>query len=249
MTRAKTSQPILPFRDSKLSKKAQVEQMFDHIAFRYDLLNHVLSLGIDRIWRKKAISFLRTIQPKTLLDVATGTGDLALTAFQMLHPEKITGIDISEKMLEIGRKKISGLGLDQKIFLQQGDSETISFPDHSFDAVTVGFGIRNFENLEKGLQEMLRVLKPGGLLVILEFSSPQVFPVRQLFNFYFHILTPAIGRWVAHHREAYSYLPHSVEVFPQGAEMVNILQKTGYQSVVCNTLTFGISSIYCASKS
>jgi demethylmenaquinone methyltransferase/2-methoxy-6-polyprenyl-1,4-benzoquinol methylase len=222
--------------------------MFNDIAFRYDFLNHFMSLGIDVLWRKKALRQLKKLQPKQMLDVATGTGDFAIMAHRLLHPEHITGIDISEGMLGFGRQKIAKLGLENKITLQAGDSETITFPDNTFDAITVAFGVRNFEHLEKGLSEMYRVLKPGGKLVILEFSNPTVFPIKQLYNLYFRYITPLLGKWIAKSQAAYSYLPDSVKAFPQGQVMCNILTNTGFQSVTCKTLTFGICSIYCATR-
>lgn len=239
-------QKIVPYAGSKLSKKEQIASMFNDIAFRYDFLNHFMSLGIDRIWRKKALKQLQSLQPQNILDVATGTGDLAIMAEKLLHPARITGIDISEGMLDVGRQKIARLGLESKITLQAGDSETISFPDQTFDAITVAFGVRNFENLEKGLSEMRRVLKPGGKLVILEFSNPTAFPIKQLYNLYFRFITPLLGKWIAKSQAAYSYLPDSVKAFPQGQVMCNILNNTGFQAVTCKTLTFGICSIYCA---
>lgn len=245
---APDSPTVVPFKESKLSKKEQIAQMFDHIAFRYDLMNHLLSLGIDRGWRKKAIRQLQELQPKQVLDVATGTGDVAILTYKMLKPEKIVGIDISEGMLELGRKKIAQLGWTDRILLQNGDSETISFPDHTFDAITVAFGVRNFENLEKGLTEMYRVLKQGGRLVILEFSNPAKFPVKQIYQFYFRCITPLMGKWIARDHAAYTYLPASVQAFPQGEKMLQILRQTGYQQTTCKTLTFGICSIYCATK-
>ncbi|GAA3921182.1 bifunctional demethylmenaquinone methyltransferase/2-methoxy-6-polyprenyl-1,4-benzoquinol methylase UbiE [Chitinophaga oryziterrae] len=239
---------IVPFATSNLSKKEQIAEMFNDIAYRYDFLNHFMSMGIDIQWRKKALRKLKDLQPKKMLDVATGTGDFAIMAHKMLQPNSVTGIDISEGMLSHGREKINKLGLSDKITLELGDSETISFPDQTFDAITVAFGVRNFEHLEKGLSEMLRVLKPGGKLVILEFSNPTVFPIKQLYNLYFRYITPLIGKWVARSEAAYSYLPASVKAFPQGKEMCNILTNTGFQAVTCKKLTFGISSIYCASR-
>jgi demethylmenaquinone methyltransferase/2-methoxy-6-polyprenyl-1,4-benzoquinol methylase len=239
---------IVPFATSNLSKKEQIAEMFNDIAYRYDFLNHFMSMGIDIQWRKKALRKLTELQPKRMLDVATGTGDFAIMAHKMLQPNSITGIDISEGMLRHGREKISKLGLDNKITLELGDSETISFPDQTFDAITVAFGVRNFENLEKGLSEMLRVLKPGGKLVILEFSNPTTFPIKQFYNLYFRYITPLLGKWIARSKAAYSYLPESVKAFPQGQEMCNILTNTGFQAVTCKKLTFGISSIYCASR-
>ena len=239
---------IVPFATSDLSKKEQIAEMFNDIAYRYDFLNHFMSMGIDIQWRKKALRTLKDLQPKKMLDVATGTGDFAIMAHKMLQPSSITGIDISEGMLSHGREKITKLGLDNKITLELGDSETISFPDQTFDAITVAFGVRNFENLEKGLSEMLRVLKPGGKLVILEFSNPTTFPIKQFYNLYFRYITPLLGKWIARSKAAYSYLPESVKAFPQGQEMCNILTNTGFQAVTCKKLTFGISSIYCASR-
>ncbi|WP_346316265.1 bifunctional demethylmenaquinone methyltransferase/2-methoxy-6-polyprenyl-1,4-benzoquinol methylase UbiE [Chitinophaga sp. YIM B06452] len=241
-------QKVVPFEGSKLSKKEQIAHMFDDIAGRYDFLNHFMSMGIDVQWRKKALRLLQPLQPKTMLDVATGTGDVAIMAQRMLQPEKIIGIDISEGMLALGREKVTKAGLDSVITLQQGDSETISFPDATFDAITAAFGVRNFENLEKGLAEMCRVLKPGGKAVILEFSNPTKTPVKQLYNFYFRYITPLIGKWIARNKAAYSYLPDSVKAFPQGQAMCDILHKVGFQAVTCKTLTFGICSIYCATR-
>ena len=243
-----SNKKIVPFATSNLSKKEQIAEMFNDIAYRYDFLNHFMSMGIDILWRKKALKKLKSLKPQKMLDVATGTGDFAIMAHKMLQPNSITGIDISAGMLEHGRQKINKLGLNDKITLELGDSETINFPDMTFDAITVAFGVRNFEHLEKGLSEMLRVLKPGGKLVILEFSNPTVFPVKQLYNSYFRYITPLIGKWIARSKAAYSYLPESVKAFPQGQEMCNILTNTGFQAVTCKKLTFGISSIYCASR-
>lgn len=241
-------QKVVPFEGSKLSKKEQIAHMFNDIAGRYDFLNRFMSLGIDVGWRKKALKILQPLQPKIILDVATGTGDVAIMAARMLQPEKIIGIDISEGMLAYGREKVKKAGLSDKITLQEGDSETISFPDETFDAITVAFGVRNFENLEKGLAEMRRVLKPGGKAVILEFSNPTKPPVKQLYNFYFRYITPSIGKWIARNKAAYSYLPDSVKAFPQGQAMCDILHKTGFQAVTCKTLSFGICSIYSATR-
>ncbi|WP_343701147.1 bifunctional demethylmenaquinone methyltransferase/2-methoxy-6-polyprenyl-1,4-benzoquinol methylase UbiE [Chitinophaga sp.] len=245
---SKDVQKVVPFEGSKLSKKEQIAHMFDDIAGRYDFLNRFMSLGIDVTWRKKALRMLKSLQPKQMLDVATGTGDVAIMAQRMLQPDHITGIDISEGMLELGRAKVSKAGFDGKITLQQGDSETINFPDATFDAITAAFGVRNFENLEKGLSEMCRVLKPGGKAVILEFSNPTKTPVKQLYNFYFRYITPWIGKWIARNKAAYTYLPSSVKAFPQGQAMCDILHKVGFQAVTCKTLTFGICSIYCATR-
>jgi demethylmenaquinone methyltransferase/2-methoxy-6-polyprenyl-1,4-benzoquinol methylase len=239
---------IVPFKESGLSKKQQVANMFDKIAFRYDFLNHFLSAGIDVTWRKKAIKQLKSIHPQTVLDVATGTGDVAILTYKILHPKKITGIDISEGMLEIGRSKVEKLGLEKEIELLNGDSESINFPNASFDAVTVAFGVRNFENLEKGLKEMLRVLKPGGKLVILEFSKPKQIAFKGVYNLYMKIIAPGIGNMVAKNKDAYQYLNESVQKFPEGKEFIEILNKTGYKNTYLEPLTLEICSIYCGSK-
>ncbi len=197
---------IVPFKDSALSKKQQVATMFDKIAFRYDFLNRFLSGGIDVSWRKKAIAQLKSLQPKTMLDVATGTGDIAIMSYKILHTEKIIGIDISNGMLDLGRNKIAALGLENKISLVPGDSEQIDFPDEYFDAVTVAFGVRNFQNLEQGLAEMLRVLKPGGKLVVLEFSRPKNVIFRFVYNLYMNYIAPGFGKLIARNKDAYQYL-------------------------------------------
>ncbi|HMN89616.1 MAG TPA: bifunctional demethylmenaquinone methyltransferase/2-methoxy-6-polyprenyl-1,4-benzoquinol methylase UbiE [Saprospiraceae bacterium] len=241
------SQEIKPYEASG-SKKEQVAKMFDNIAPRYDLLNRVLSLGIDRIWRKQAIEYLRPKAPRLILDVATGTADVALETARRLQPERIIGLDISSEMLQFGREKIHKQDMSHMIELQHGDSENLPFQDNTFDAITVAFGVRNFENLEKGLSEMHRVLKAGGQLVVLEFSKPRVFPLKQLFQFYFRYILPLVGRWTSRDQRAYSYLYESVQAFPEGDEFLNILQKTGYKSSQCKPLTFGICSIYLTEK-
>lgn len=222
-------------------------KMFNNISRSYDFLNHFLSLGIDKLWRKTAIGFLKPLRPKFILDVATGTGDFAIQALS-LDPEHVTGVDISEGMLSMGRKKLEKLKLSHKIELEQGDSENLRFADHTFDAATVGFGVRNFEDLEKGLAEIRRVLKPGGMLVVLEFSRPRTFPMRQLYNFYFKNILPGLGRLISKDKSAYTYLPESVEAFPDGTDFENILRKVGFKETSCKALTFGISSIYTARK-
>lgn len=238
---------VLPYSEDKKSKKEQVASMFDNISQSYDLLNHTLSFGIDILWRRKAIRMLKPFSPKTILDVATGTGDFALEALR-LKPSKIVGIDISDGMLEVGRKKIDKRGLTEIIELQQGDAENLAFEDNIFDVLTVAFGVRNFENLEKGLSEMYRVTKDGGHLMIIEFSKPTKFPVKQLYNFYFNSILPKIGKIVSKDNAAYQYLPESVAAFPSGQSFLEILSNVGYKDIKCIPLTFGISSIYWARK-
>lgn len=238
---------VVPYQNDAAAKKQQVSRMFDNISGKYDFLNHFLSLGIDIAWRKKAIRTLRPYQPKTILDVATGTGDFALEALA-LHPERVIGVDISEGMLAVGRKKIAARKLEGVVELKTGDSENLPFPDNFFDAVIVAFGVRNFENLEQGLREMKRVLKPGGRVVILEFSRPSKFPMKQLYNAYFTTILPWIGRRISRDQAAYTYLPESVKAFPDGDNFLNILTRLGYTNPACKTLTFGISSLYVASR-
>ncbi len=237
---------VVPYKDS-LSKKAQVAKMFNNISPRYDFLNNLLSLGIDKIWRRKAISVLQGLKPAKILDVATGTGEFALQALE-LNPEKVIGIDISEGMLEIGRKKVLAKNLGSKIELIQGDSEKIPFAQNKFDAVTVAFGVRNFENLKRGLSEIRRVLRPGGMVVILEFSKPTKFPFKQIYSIYFRFILPRIGSIVSNDKAAYTYLPKSVEAFPDGEDFLHILHDVGFKNTQCSSLTFGISSIYIGTK-
>lgn len=222
--------------------------MFDNIAPSYDLLNRLLSLGIDRSWRKKAIRLLDPAKAKTVLDVATGTADVAIEIARQLKPEKIIGVDIAQQMLEIGREKVSKRGLAEVIELQLGDSENLPFESNTFDAITVAFGVRNFEDLGKGLSEMQRVLKPGGKLVVLEFSRPRIFPFKQLFNLYFRYLLPLIGRLTSKDPKAYSYLYESVQAFPDRENFVTELGKAGFTEASYRPLTLGICSIYSASK-
>ncbi len=222
--------------------------MFDNIAPKYDFLNQLLSMGIHKGWRKKAVKILIPSQPKTILDVATGTGDFAIEANKRLNAEKIIGVDISEGMMKIGREKLKAKNLDHKIELKSGDSENLPFADNSFDAITVGFGVRNFENLEKGMAGMFRVLKPGGTLVVLEFSRPRKFPIKQLYNFYFNRVTPFIGKMFSKDNRAYKYLPESVNAFPDGEKFIEIMKKTGFSSADWQPLTFGIASIYKGQK-
>jgi demethylmenaquinone methyltransferase/2-methoxy-6-polyprenyl-1,4-benzoquinol methylase len=238
---------VVPYKDKQDSKKDQVAEMFNNISPKYDLLNHVLSLGIDIIWRKKAIKFLKKDQPKLILDIATGTGDFAIEAL-VLNPDKIIGVDISEGMLSEGKKKMIKRGLQDKIEMQLGDSEGLLFEDNKFDAVIVSFGVRNFENLEKGLADMYRVLKPGGKTVILEFSKPKGFPMKQAYAFYSSKILPQVGKIVSKDNSAYTYLPESVQAFPDGEDFLLVLKKVGFHSTVCKPLTFGISSIYIGQK-
>ncbi|MBC6490765.1 bifunctional demethylmenaquinone methyltransferase/2-methoxy-6-polyprenyl-1,4-benzoquinol methylase UbiE [Flavihumibacter stibioxidans] len=239
---------IVPFGDEKRSKKEQVADMFDQIAFRYDFLNRFLSGGIDVYWRKKAIGKLKSLKPRQVLDVATGTGDVALMTMKYLNPDKITGIDISAGMLDFGRKKIARAGLADRIELMQADSENLPFPDNSFDAVTVAFGVRNFEHLHKGLSEMLRVLKPGGKLVVLEFSKPKATWFKSLYTFYMNIVTPGIGKLFSKNKDAYQYLNDSVKAFPEGQDFTDILGQTGYTDTGLERLSLGISTIYTGTK-
>jgi demethylmenaquinone methyltransferase/2-methoxy-6-polyprenyl-1,4-benzoquinol methylase len=236
---------VLPDATSTESKKAQVSDMFDRIAGRYDFLNHFLSLGIDKGWRRKAIREVSSVNPSLILDVATGTADLALAAVP-LAPKHITGIDISAGMLDVGRQKIADRGLAQTIDLQLGDSEAMPFADQSFDAVMCAYGVRNFENLTTGLTEMCRVLRRGGKVVILEFSQPVGFPIKQGYQFYFRYILPALGRLVSKHSSAYTYLPASVSAFPQGAEFCAILSHCGFINPKARPLTFGITTLYTA---
>jgi len=242
------SEPVVkPYNQG--SKKEEVEAMFDNIAHKYDFLNHFFSLGIDILWRKKAIRMIKKFHPKRILDVATGTGDFAiLTAKQYQQVDSITGIDISEGMLEVGRKKIVSNQLENVIQFHKADSENLPFSNDTFDAVTVAFGVRNFENLEQGLLEMRRVLSNDGVIAIIEFSKPKRFPIKQLFGFYFKFLMPKIGNWLAKDSRAYTYLPESVDAFPEGERFAEILSKVGFSKVQIISLSGGIASIYFAHK-
>ncbi len=239
---------VVPYKDSDLGKKQQVAGMFNDIAFRYDFLNRFLSAGIDVKWRKKAIRQLEKQKPANILDVATGTADVAIMASGILNPERIVGIDISDGMLDIGRQKIQKLGLQNTIELLNGDCETINFKNDSFEAVTVAFGVRNFENLEKGLAEILRVLKPGGKLVVLEFSKPRSAVVKGMYKFYMKFITPNVGKLFSKNRNAYQYLDESINKFPEGKIFTGILDKLGYKNTYTKSLSLGICSIYCGEK-
>jgi demethylmenaquinone methyltransferase/2-methoxy-6-polyprenyl-1,4-benzoquinol methylase len=238
---------IKPYMNSSEEKKSQVARMFNKIAWRYDFLNHFLSLGIDKYWRKKAIRSLHHKKPLFILDIATGTGDLAIEAVSLM-PEKIIGIDISTEMLEIGRKKILKKKLNDKIQLLEGDSEKLIFDDNKFDAITVAFGVRNFQNLEKGLLEINRVLKPGGTVVILEFSQPTNRFIKSIYDFYSSRITPGIGKMISKDKDAYAYLHDSVRAFPYGKSFTDILAKTGFRDIHYKALTFGVATIYMAEK-
>ena len=229
-------------------KAAQVEQMFDNIAPTYDKLNHRLSWDIDKGWRKKAIKALAPYQPQSLLDIATGTGDFAILAAQMLKPKRLVGADISEGMMEIGRQKVKALGLDNVVSFEKEDCLQLSYDSDTFDAVTAAFGIRNFADLDAGLREMYRVLKPGGHLSIIELTTPVSFPMKQLFHIYSHTVLPIYGRMISRDTSAYSYLTKTIEAFPQGERMMDILMKAGFAKASFKRLTFGICTMYLATK-
>lgn len=228
-------------------KKQEVTTMFNKIAHRYDMLNHLLSLNIDKLWRKKATRLLSKKKPKKIIDLATGTADLAL-ALAKLKPQRIDGVDISEEMLKIGKSKIKKKKLDSIIFLQQADAEALPFADETFDAASVAFGVRNFENLEKGLAEMHRVLNRGGVAVILEFTLPQKSPMRQLYNFYFNNILPTIGKLLSKSKDAYTYLPESVKKFPQNDDFLQLMKQAEFKNCTYKSLGFGIAAIYCGEK-
>lgn len=238
---------VTPYKDSNLGKKEQVAQMFDTISGNYDGLNRVISFGIDVKWRKKVLKMVAAKNPSTILDIATGTGDLAILMSETKATE-ITGLDISAGMLEVGRKKIAERKLDSRIKMVLGDSENMPFEDNHFDAITVAFGVRNFETLEKGLAEILRVLKPGGIFIILETSVPTKFPYKQGYGFYTKYILPLIGRMFSKDKSAYAYLSESASVFPHGEALNNILRKVGFIEVRNLPQTFGVATIYSASK-
>lgn len=229
-------------------KAAQVEQMFDNIAPTYDQLNHRLSWDIDRRWRRKAIRQLEPHAPREILDIATGTGDFAILSAEMLRPERLVGVDISEGMMDIGRQKVKAKGLDGVVSFEREDCTHLSYPDNTFDAVTAAFGIRNFADLDAGLREMYRVLKPGGHLSIVELTTPVKFPMKQLFHIYSHTVLPVYGRLISRDTSAYSYLTKTIEAFPQGERMVDILMKAGFAEASFRRLTFGICTMYFATK-
>jgi len=238
---------VKPYKDSGLSKKAQVAQMFDNISENYDFLNHFLSFGIDVGWRRKVVKIIGKQNPDSILDIATGTGDLAIMMTN-LKPSKIVGLDLSQGMLDVGKKKVVAKNLTDIITMIQGDSENLPFDDNSFDAITVAFGVRNFENLDKGLSEILRVLKPKGTLAILEFSQPESFVMKQLYGFYSKYILPFFGKLISKDSSAYTYLPKSVAAFPYGDAFNTILKKIGFKTIQSKPVSFGIATIYSTSK-
>ena len=241
------SEQILPYNNEE-HKTTQVRRMFDSIAGTYDQLNHTLSLGIDKIWRRKGIAFLRPFSPASILDIATGTGDLAISMHRRLKADRIIGADISEGMMKIGKEKVAREKLEHIISFQKEDCLNLSFPDNTFDAVTAAFGIRNFQNLDQGLREMHRVLKKGGHLSIVELTSPVRFPMKQLFRIYSHTVLPIYGKLISKDQSAYSYLTATIEAFPQGETMMNVLNRAGFSSASFRRLTFGICTMYFATK-
>ena len=240
--------PVTPYAASAATKREQVETMFNNIAPTYDRLNHTLSLGIDRRWRRKAVDALKPFRPSTILDIATGTGDFAILAARRLAPDRIIGVDISEGMMEVGRQKVKEAGLDTVISFAKDDSTDLSFDDSTFDAVTVAYGARNFDDLKTGLREMCRVLKPGGHLMLVELTTPPRFPMKQLFKVYAHTVMPFIGRIISHDDSAYTYLPHSMEAFPQAEQLVPLMRQSGFSAVNFKRFTFGLSTMYLATK-
>ena len=238
---------IKPYNEEE-KKSVQVERMFDNIAPAYDQLNHTLSWGIDKSWRKKAIDWLKPFNPQRMMDVATGTGDFAIQACRVLNPKELIGTDISEGMMNVGRQKVKEAGLESRISFAKEDCTALSFPDNRFDAITVAFGVRNFEDLDKGLREMHRVLDSGGKLVILELSEPEWFPMKQLYALYSKVIIPTLGKLLSKDHSAYTYLPQSIKAFPQGKVMQGIIQKAGFSKVQFKRLTLGICTLYTATK-
>lgn len=241
------AESILPYNEEE-QKGLQVERMFDTIAGKYDLLNHTLSFGIDKLWRRRGIAYLRPFAPKQILDIATGTGDLAIQLQRQLHPDHIIGADLSEGMMEEGRQKVEKAGLSAHITFERQDCTALTYEDNRFDAVTAAFGVRNFERIEQGIAEMYRVLKPGGHLMILELSTPEHFPMAQSYHLYSSVFIPLIGRVLAHNKAAYHYLPASIKVVPQGRVMTELLQRVGFKEAHAQTFTFGVCSMYTGTK-
>lgn len=242
-----TQEHIKPY-NSEGNKKDQVEQMFDNIAPAYDPLNHILSLGIDRIWRNTAINWLKPFNPKQMLDIATGTGDFAILAGKKLAPQNLIGVDISEGMMQVARQKVQKKNLSSIIQFQKEDCLNMSFPDNSFDAAIIAFGVRNFADLDNSLKEINRVLRHNGHMVILELSTPVTFPMKQLFGIYAKIVLPTIGRLISKDNSAYTYLPKTIKAFPQGEIMKGIIAKAGFKEVIFQRLTMGICTLYMATK-
>ena len=238
---------IKPYNEDE-KKSVQVERMFDNIAPAYDQLNHTLSWGIDKSWRKKAINWLKPFQPQRMMDVATGTGDFAIQACRVLNPKELIGTDISEGMMNVGREKVKDAGLEGRISFAKEDCTDLTFPDNRFDAITVAFGVRNFEDLDKGLREMHRVLDTNGKLVILELSEPDWFPMKQLYALYSKVVIPTLGKLLSKDRSAYTYLPQSIKAFPQGEVMKDIILKAGFREAHFKRLTLGICTLYTATK-
>lgn len=241
------SKKVKPYYKDDSSKKEEVAEMFNNISGRYDFLNHLLSLGIDKLWRKRAVKELKEINPKRILDIATGTGDFALSSLR-LKPEEVVGVDISQGMLDVGKAKMKKKGVADIVKMELGDSENLRFESDTFDGITVGFGVRNFENLEKGLADMLRVLRPGGKAIILEFSKPKKFPIKQTFGFYSKRIIPLLGSSISKDKRAYAYLPESVAAFPEGDDFLAILKKVGYTQVKGIPVSGGIATIYTGIK-
>lgn len=241
------SEQILPYNNEE-HKATQVKRMFDSIAGTYDQLNHTLSFGIDRMWRKKGIAYLRPFAPKSILDIATGTGDLAISMQRKLNADRIIGADISEGMMDVGRQKVAEAGLSEHISFEYQDCTALTYAEDSFDAVTAAFGVRNFEDIEQGIREMHRVLRPDGHVMILELSTPEHFPMKQLYSIYSKWVIPTIGRLFSKEQSAYSYLPASIKVVPQGKVMTDLLSRVGFSEVQARTLTFGICSLYTGTK-
>ena len=238
---------IKPYNEEE-KKSVQVERMFDNIAPAYDQLNHTLSWGIDKSWRKKAIDWLKPFNPQRMMDVATGTGDFAIQACRVLNPKELIGTDISEGMMNVGRQKVKEAGLESRISFAKEDCTALSFPNNRFDAITVAFGVRNFEDLDKGLKEMHRVLNDNGKLVILELSEPEWFPMKQLYALYSKVVIPTLGKLLSKDRSAYTYLPQSIKAFPQGEVMKGIILKAGFKEACFKRLTLGICTLYTATK-
>jgi len=242
------SKTITPYEQTDTGKKQQVANMFNNISKKYDFLNRILSFGIDKIWRRKAINTLKDLNPQVILDVATGTGDFAFEAIRILNPRKVVGVDISEGMLAIAQEKILERKLSEQFNVQIGDSEQLGFADETFDAVTVAFGVRNFENLQEGLNDICRVLRPNGKAVILEFSNPRTFPIKQFYSFYSKYILPQIGKIFSKDSRAYTYLPESIVQFPDGRDFTDLLLKAGFKNAVSKPQTFGICTIYIGTK-